>query len=434
MSNIKVLIVTYYWPPYTGGGVHRWLKFSKYLSMLDVQPVIYTPSNPDYGLLDESLTEKISPSVRVIKHPIREPYKFYKALLPKSKRDKVNQPSQITGYKKGLLNRIVMYIRSNMFIPDPRIWWVRPSIRFLDHVIRQEKIDCVITTGPPHSMHLIGLGLKNRSGIKWIADFRDPWSRIDFIQELTLTQKAYRKHQMLEKEVIENADARVTVSPSLAASFEELHGPEFNVITNGYDPDDYQGLKPGEEDGLFRITYVGSLNKSRNPHHLWKLIGEKYHADQKLRIRVKLIGSIDPSVFDDIRRAGITDLVEHNEQIPHQQGLQEMKSSDLLLLLINETPGNEGILPGKMFEYIAVGKPILCIGNPDGDCARVIRSGRFGYAVSGDDLAAMNSVIDQAIEGTLPRSPEQTADSEFSVRSLAMKYRDLIEEVIHGPS
>tara|TARA_B110000114_G_scaffold92285_1_gene97358 strand:+ start:394 stop:1020 length:627 start_codon:yes stop_codon:yes gene_type:complete len=198
----KVLIITYYWPPAGGSGVQRWLKFSKYLRGFDIEPVIYTIDNPSYPILDKSSESEIPKDLEILKQAIFEP----NSMLSFFGRNNKKESAGFLNPNPTFLGKIVQYIRANYFIPDARKFWIQPSVNFLSNYLENNHIDAIITTGPPHSMHLIGLELKKKLGIKWISDFRDPWTEIDYFQQLPLTKKATKKHQDLEQEVLINSD------------------------------------------------------------------------------------------------------------------------------------------------------------------------------------------------------------------------------------
>lgn len=207
----RVLIITYYWPPSAGSGVQRWLKFSKYLPEFGWQPVIFTPENPDFSLQDESLKQEVDKHTEVLKFPIWEPYHLFRTLKKQGPKD----TASILEYKDpGLLDQLAVWLRGNLLIPDPRLFWIKPSVKFLEGIWEQNDFKAIITTGPPHSMHLLGRNLKRKTGIPWLADFRDPWSTWEFLDTLKLSGFARKKHQKLERSVFEEADRLVTISPT----------------------------------------------------------------------------------------------------------------------------------------------------------------------------------------------------------------------------
>jgi glycosyltransferase involved in cell wall biosynthesis len=363
----KVLIITYYWPPSGGGGVQRWLKFVKYLPNFGWTPIVITPENPDFEIQDRSLLHDISNETTVIKLPIWEPFGFYKRLFGKKA---IQQQGVISSRNGSVINKLVLWIRGNIFIPDPRVFWVRPTVNYLTKYINNNPVDVIVTTGPPHSMHLIGLELKKRLGIKWVADFRDPWSKWDVLDQLKLSNKSRKHHERLEKSVLESADQILTVGKRLGERLRDLGaGEKVSVITNGYDQDDFLRTNPYNKD-KFQITHVGLLNNGRNPVELWQLLDElcSEEKDFKNDLSVVLAGTIQESVIKTIieyrNLASSVDIVNY---ISHEDVLMNYANSALLLLLINKTNNASWILPGKLFEYMMAKKPILALGETESD-------------------------------------------------------------------
>ncbi|HSH20951.1 MAG TPA: glycosyltransferase, partial [Draconibacterium sp.] len=369
----KVLIITYYWPPSGGGGVMRWLKMSKFLPELGWQPIVYTPENPDPSVTDESLLNEIHKDTLEIKTPIWEPYDFYRKITGKKSSTKFKSGYISEASEGNLKNKIAVFIRGNFLIPDPRKFWIKPSIKYLTAYLKENPVDLIISTGPPHSMHLIALGLKKKFEIPWIADFRDPWTDIDFYHKLRLTKLADRRHRKFEKRVLTMANHIVTVSPGCAADLEKIAHRKIQVINNGYDPTDFNFTIP-EPDENFTISHFGAFNKDRNPSALWIAMNElaQSNADFKKLLRINLIGQTDESVIADIETNNLKENLVVREHLPHQEGLMELGKSQVLLLPLNDAPNVKGILPGKMYEYIALRRPILALGPTDADYAEIL--------------------------------------------------------------
>ena len=351
-KKIDILLITYYWPPAGGGGVQRWLKMSKYLVDFPCNIIIYTPENPEYPVIDQGGLEDVDQRIKILKHPISEPYALYKKLTGKQKEEKIY--SGFINDKTSILQKLSVWIRGNFFIPDARKYWIKPSIKFLSNYMNQYSIDVVITTGPPHSMHMIGMGLKKKfTNIKWVVDFRDPWTNIDFYNQLMLSKRADKKHHRLEKEVLSTADKVVTVGWTLAKELSNIRNKDdIEVITNGYDFSDFN--KEVELEQQFNITHIGSINEDRNPITLWKTLAtlgsDKPHTLNQ--IKVELIGQIDESVKRSVEEYNLQKVVTFDEYIPHDQAIRKIMSSHALLLIINNTQNAEGILTGKLFEYL----------------------------------------------------------------------------------
>ncbi len=369
----KVLIITYYWPPSGGSQVLRWLKFSKYLPGLGWEPVIYTPENPEPQERDNSLIKEIPGNITIIKRPIWEPYRFYR-ILRKKRRDERISTAFISEKKSNIIiDKVSNFIRSNFFIPDARKFWIKPSFRFLKKYLGNNKVDLVVSSGPPHSMHIIALLLKKEFNIPWIADFRDPWTNIDYYKELLLTSGADRKHCRLEKEVLMTSDCVLVVGPTMNQEFKKAGAKMVITLTNGFD--DYK-LPEGKNkhDRKFSITHVGSIPRSRNAEILWKALSDliQTHEGFGNNLQINLIGKVDYSVNDSLKRYNLINFTVQHKYIPHLEALKRMSESQVLLLLINNTQNAKGILTNKFFEYLSVKRPILAIGPTNGDIANIL--------------------------------------------------------------
>ena len=383
----KVLIITYYWPPAGGSGVQRWLKFSKYLRGFEIEPVIYTIDNPSYPILDKSLESEIPKDLEILKQAIFEP----NSMLSFFGRNNKKESAGFLNPNPTFLGKIVQYIRANYFIPDARKFWIQPSVNFLSNYLENNHIDAIITTGPPHSMHLIGLELKKKLGIKWISDFRDPWTEIDYFQQLPLTKKATKKHQDLEQEVLINSDMVVVVGETMKDKFLK-HTNRIEVLTNGFDT--IETSLTQELDEKFSITHVGLMNSDRNPTILWEVLNEISNTNLNFKndLRIKLIGKLDDAVIQDLK------VFDHNtiETIPyldHKDVGKYQASSQILLLSINEVPSAKGIITGKIFEYLQAKRPILAIGPEDGDAAMILKNTNAGTIVGFKNKTALKATI-----------------------------------------
>lgn len=398
----KALIITYYWPPSGGAGVQRWLKFAKYLRENGWEPVIYTVENGEYPVIDHSFEKDIPEGIVVIKRPIWEPYSLYKKITGQKKKDRV-----VSGFlqEKGKVNigkRLSLWIRGNIFIPDARVFWVKPSIAFLNKYLKMNPVDVIISTGPPHSMHLIARGIKRKTGLKWLADFRDPWVNIDFAGDLPSSEFAKRKQIHLEESVLNEADEVIVVSNFMAEEFLSKTSTPITVITNGYDADDFKSEPSEVVDSFFRLTHTGSLNNRRNQPALWNAIAELCVENEQFRndFRLCLIGKNDISVHQSIEEAGIQSCVEWVDYLPHEQIIGAQKIASVLLLSINnygtETQGfysPKATLTGKLFEYMAAGRPIFMIGPKDGQAARILLENSANRVVDFDDAAGCKQAL-----------------------------------------
>lgn len=431
----RVLIVTYYWPPSGGSGVQRWLKFAKYLPQYGWEPVIYTPENPDFTIEDQSLLSDVASGTTVLKTKIWEPYEIYKALTGK-KGQKTNLAYAAKGKKEGFVHKVALTLRGNLLIPDPRCFWIRPSVKFLLDYLKEHPVDAIITTGPPHSMHRIGLGLHRKTGLPWIADFRDPWTNIDFYKELNLTKPADKIHRRMEQQIISEADCVVSVTPTWCAEFAAKHPKKIALVHNGYDEADV-AEKGTALDAEFSLVHIGSINAARNPKVLWKALRELDEEKPELRgkLKVKLVGNIEEIVFSDIEQYKLQDFVEIVGYLSHQEAIDFQRKAQLLLLLINNTPNANGILTGKLYEYMASGRPTLAIGPTGSDIAKLLTETDAGTIVDFDDVAGMKvaliSLFEQYKNGTLHSSA--SGYEQYSRRAQCGIMAKLLDEASSCP-
>lgn len=388
----RVLVITYYWPPSGGSGVQRWVKFSKYLPSLGWQPVVYTPENPEMPSTDMTLFGDIPNEAEIIKTRINEVYGIYRRLTGGKKGG--GEVNPINSQKKTWKQNLAMALRGNLFIPDPRVSWVGPSVRFLKKYLAEHPVDVIVTTGPPHSMHLIGLRLSRATGIPWIADFRDPWTRMFYFKHLHLGSWALRRHYSLEKQVLDGATRIIAVSPLVRDEFMTMTDTPVDLITNGYDPEDFE--QPLEPDGFFNITHTGLFAADGNPETLWQVLAEKCAEDAEFSrsMRIRLVGKTDTQITASIKAAGLgSNLVDLGYR-DHNVAVREQMNASMLILPLRKEPEYRATLPGKLFEYLASLKPVLGIGQKDGAMAQVLSETKAGEIWDWDEKEGIRSFVD----------------------------------------
>lgn len=422
----KVLLISYYWPPGGGAGVYRWLNMTKYMHQFGWEPIVYTARNADYPVVDKTLLQDVREGIVVLKHNIFEPYHFYRIFTGKRKDEKIHSGLMDEGNKKpGLTKKIAVWIRGNIFIPDARKFWIRPSANYLSAYIKRNAFDAIISTGPPHTTHLIAKKLKEKTGIKWIADFRDPWTQIDFYDQLMLSKYADAKHKKLEKSVMQYADKVVTVSESWAKEIEKIRVGKVDVITNGFDASDYDAAASGIDE-KFSITHSGMMNADRNVDVLWQALRElcEAHADFKNDLVIRLIGKNDASVYASLDKFQLKKNLECIDYLPHKEVALKQKQSAVNLLPVNNTPNQQGIIPGKLFEYLAAGRPILAIGPNDGDAAKIILRAMAGSVCNYTDVTSCRETVLNMYKkfksGTLTVNPQNI--QMYNRENLAKEY------------
>lgn len=396
MNNKKVLIITYYWPPSGGSGVQRWLKFVKYLVSAGWEPYVFTPENPSFTIEDKSLQKDVPDSVEVIRFPIWEPYQLFFKFSSLLGNKTVQQADFISTGKKTLFQKLSSWIRGNFFIPDARVFWVKPSVEYLTDFVARNQIEKIVTTGPPHSIHLIGFRLKKLNpAISWIADFRDPWSEWDLLDTLSLTSLARKRHGVLERKVLTTADRVITIAPYHVTRLEALSGRKVDLITNGFDEDDFKQIHYSRTK-KFTIRHVGIVDELRDPRPAMQAIKELCVSDPDFfsSVLIEFIGKVNSSfknfIGGDDHLSKITRFID---QIPHEQLLKLYGTTDLQLLVLAHTSIAPGNLPGKFFEYLASGRPILGIGPETGDAAQVLKQTQAGIIKDRTDIAGIKSEL-----------------------------------------
>ncbi|MBZ9788100.1 glycosyl transferase family 1 [Psychroflexus sp. CAK57W] len=421
----KVLIITYYWPPAGGPGVQRWLQFSKHLPKFGLQPIVYKPQNPSYPIKDASLDA--SQKVRVIEKSIFEPYALAE-VLSKSNSKTISSGIIKSKKKQSWKERMMLYIRGNFFIPDARILWVKPSISFLKDYIQNHEIETIITTGPPHSLHLIGSGLKEiYPELQWIADFRDPWTTIGYHSALKLTEKSKQKHLSLENYVLNSADQLVVTSFQTKAEFEQKTKTPIEVITNGYE----EISVDAELSENFTVSHIGSLLNDRDPKILWEVFSELIEESLVFKdfFELKLIGKISESVLKSAHEAGLKNFVSVVGYLNHKDAVESQRTSQMLLLIEIDKPETRGIIPGKLFEYLASKRPILAIGPEGWDVGKIISETHSGDCFTYDEKKRLKSYIEKSFKAFLNgKLKAGTKNIEhYSRRNLTQKLTQLIK-------
>lgn len=391
MESKKVLIITYYWPPAGGPGVQRWLKFVKYLPDFGIQPIVYIPENPTYPIIDENLVKEVSDKAIILKHKIFEPYQIA-SFFSKNKTKKISSGIIPNQKKQSFLDKLFLLIRGNLFIPDARVFWVKPSVRFLEKYIIENNIDTIVTSGPPHSLHLIGLQLKQKLSVKWIADFRDPWTTIGYHKSLRLSNYASKKHKFLEHKVLNTADTIIVTSKTTKTEFEAITSKPIEVITNGYDN---ENIEKQVLDSKFSLAHIGSFLSERNPNILWESVVELLSEipDFNKHLEIKLIGAVSQEVLESIAQFGLKPYLNNLGYVSHGEAIAHQKKSQLLLLIEINSKETRSIIPGKLFEYMVSNRPIIAIGPNGSDFAEIITNTNTGVFFDYSEKVKLKKVI-----------------------------------------
>ena len=421
----KILIITYYWPPAGGPGVQRWLKFAKYLPENGWEPIILTVDEnyASYPQKDSSLLDEVS-GVEVHKTKSFEILNLYSSL---NKDKQVPYGGFSNEGNPSFLKKVSRFIRGNFFIPDPRKGWNSYAYSEAKRIIEEQEIDIVVTTGPPQSTHLIGLKLKKNNVVKkWIADFRDPWTDIFYYNKFYPTKLSLSIDRKYERLVMLNSDVLITVSEGFKQLFCNRYdvSDKFHVISNGYDGIDFED-KGNSIDISNEIVYTGTIS---NDYPLNSIIEI---AKSTEAFKFKFIGSVPEELKELVEKEGLQEKFTFKGTVSHSEAIEEMTRAALLLLLVPEIPQNEGIVPGKVFEYIHAQRPILAIGSENGDLSKILNDTKSGKLVDFSDIDGLKELIRKFekdyINGAL--KVESIDIEKFSRKALTNKLSNVLQEL-----
>lgn len=423
----KALLITYYWPPAGGPGVHRWLRLSKYFKENKWKLTVYCPENAAWPIIDEGLLKEVPNDIELIRTSIFEPHKYIQ------KKAGFEGGAGIgSDKKKGLIKNLLIWVRGNLFIPDSRRFWIKPSYRFLSNYLKQHPdVTHIISTGPPHSTHLIAYKLKMRNPtLKWVADFRDPWTEIDYYEELHLGKWADKKQKRLEKIVLTTADLVVTVSDDTAVGLKQIGQRTVEVVTNGFIFPEFNNLDV-ELDKKFSISHFGSMPASRNPIVLWRALQELITEIPELKnhLEINLFGSVDYTIIENLKQLNLLDYYSGSKKLNHEESIIQQRKTQILLLIANNSINSKGILTGKFFEYLGAKRPIFAVGQRNSDLEKSINETQSGCFVDYDAIAsAKNWLTDCFAKYQLNQLYIQPKNiDKYHSQQLAKKYINLLE-------
>jgi hypothetical protein len=425
----KILLITYYWPPAGGPGVHRWLRFSNYFKENGWDLTVYCPEDAAWPVIDQGLMSELPSDIKLIRRKIFEPHKYLQ------KKAGFEGGAGIGSKNKGgIIKRLMIWTRGNLFIPDSRRFWINPSYRYLKkHLKSNPDIRHIISTGPPHSMHLIALKLKQHfPDLKWTADFRDPWTEIDYYQELLPGKFADKQQKKLEKAVLRQADLVVGIGADCANGLERIGGRKVEIVTNGFIFPEFDE-KQTQLDEKFTIAHFGSMAASRNPIVLWKALAAVLQKDSSLQehLRINLYGSVDFSITESLLEYGLSSYFGGAQNVTHAESIQLQRTTQLLLLVANKAVNSKGILTGKFFEYLGAKRPMLVVGQKDSDLEKVVEETQSGYFVDYDEVEATICFIEESFEKFKRKSlySQPVHTEQFHSKTLAKKYLNLMDRL-----
>jgi glycosyltransferase involved in cell wall biosynthesis len=394
----KILIITYYWPPAAGPGVQRFLKTAKFLPEFGWKPYILTVKDGTYSSTDDSLENDIPEEAEVFKTKTKEPFKIYEKITGNKGSSKSVGMINLNN-SKNPIKKLSLFIRANCFIPDPRKGWKKYAVKKAAELIKKEDISIVITTSPPHSTHLIGLSLQEKYNIKWIADFRDPWTNLYFNKMLPRTKRTIKKDKALENKVVSKADYITVISKGLQKEFKDRNS-NIGLIYNGFDEDDIPKKINLNKDKCFKIAYVGNFKPNQNISAFWQAISELMQENHSLQdiIRIEFTGNTDNRVNAFVEKYQLEKNVIFNNYVKHHEATQIMSNSDLLLFVVPKAENNKLIITGKLFEYLATRNPILSIGPVDGNASSIINEAKRDKMLDYENLEAIKNTIKKYID------------------------------------
>lgn len=435
----KVLIITYHWPPAGGPGVQRVLKFAKYLPDFGWEPLILTVAHGEYSALDDSLINEVSKEIIVFKTRSIEPFSLYKRFTGMGKEEKIPTAvlaeNKISWKKKG-----ANWIRLNLFIPDAKIGWLPFASQTGKHIVRQFKPDIIFSSSPPPTVHLIARKLKKWSGLKWVADFRDPWTDIHYYEGQTRMQKAKNLDTKLELSVLNSADSISCISQlDIDLDFgKKVSANKCINIPNGYDEADFPSVQPAPSSGnYFNLLHLGAIGPERIPHNLLKtihLLHQKNLIEPGI-FKVTLIGKVEPEVKDCVNQYKIEQYIEYVPYLPHIDAISQAQSADVLLLLITQSKLNRRILPGKIFEYMRLRKPVFALGPEDGEVSRILNETKIGEVIDYQNEKKIYQVLLNLIQakkaGVLYSLSLDSGIEKFSRKNLTGRLVEVFNSLIN---
>ena len=382
-----MLIISYYWPPSGGPGVQRWLKFVKYLPEFNIEPILFIPKNANYPLLDKSLSDDVNKDLKVIQFPITEISGF----LPKFKfLNSVRSGNISKPHNQSLLQKLIFFIRGNLFIPDMKIFWKSSSVNFLSDYLPKNNIDTIITTGPPHSVHLIGLELKRKLNINWISDFRDPWVKLNYLNRFHLLPFSRKSHISLRNKVLINSNAVIVTSERLKDLFSNITSNIYK-ITNGFD----YIIKENNLDNKFSISHIGSLYPERNPKFLWDSLEELFEGSFKKDLQINFIGNTSEKIKKELIRRKFHNHVRFYDYVDYNRALELMCSSQALLMIEVNDEESSYAIPGKLFDYLNSKRPIISIGPNISEVSEILNNTNSGKFFNYHDKRNLKLYINQ---------------------------------------
>jgi glycosyltransferase involved in cell wall biosynthesis len=429
----KVLIITYYWPPSGGIGVHRCLKFAKYLNQLGWEPIIYAPQNAQYPYYDETNYKHIPKGITVLKTKIFEPFNLFKKISGRKKTDSAN-PVYVRDRKQTVIDKIGIWIRGNLFIPDARSFWIKPSVKYLVEYLRKNPVNVILTDGPPHTNTVIGCKVSQKTGIPWLADFQDPWTQVDYYSMLKIGNRANAIHHKLEQEAFKTAKKTTIVSPTWKNDLMKIGAKNVDVIYWGYDEADFENTNNIIPDKEFSIIHAGQLGYDRKPDTFIKVLGDlkKENPDFAENLKIKFAGTVDYSIVELIEKANLKDNYNHLGNISRPEAIKLCLKSHIQFLPLNIADNAKGRIPGKLFENMRAKRPILCLGPKDSDVSKILTKSKAGESYEYNDYQGIKEYLLDTFEKYKNKINIVNSNGieEYDIKNQVKKLSLYLEEII----
>jgi glycosyltransferase involved in cell wall biosynthesis len=410
----KVLFISYYWPPSGKASIQWPLKIIKHLSNFEWLPVVLTVDEDTFSQKDETLINEVPKEVKVFRAKSFEPFHIYKRFTGKEKNEQLVASETISTKNKSFAHRLSIWIRMNLFIPDARAGWYFPAVKKGLELLKKEKIDAIVSIGPPHTTHLIGKKLSVKYKLPHIPVFIDPWVDISYYRNFKRSKLTLRIDNRMEKSVLKNAAAVVFVTKTMRKDYESKYSfvkGKSNVLYWGYSEEDFKGIERGKKSNEEKtIVHAGNIFSYQNPVKFWGQINKEIDSGNKLKL--KFIGSVDPAIKDSINEAGLNEITEYAGFLPYKKMLEEVCIADFLLVCATE-PRH---VPGKLFEYLRAGRPIITFGNDNQEVKEIIKRSNagmmFSYNESGEEFFSKCSSF-KTDEEYIRRFERKSITSEF---------------------
>ena len=419
----KLLFITYFWPPSGKATLHWPLSIIKYLPASGWQPEVLTVENESFTQKDESLLKEVDPRLKVYKSRALEPFNIYRRFTGKEKDEQLVASETISTENKSLSHKLSIWIRMNIFVPDARIGWYLSAVKKGKEILTEGEFSAIVTIGPPHSTHLIGMKLSKESSIPHIPVLIDPWVDIIYYRNFKRTSPTLALDNHLEKSVMMNASSVVFVTKTTMDDYRKKYPSikdKSNVLYWGYNEDDFEGVEPESNNKNFKLLiHAGNIFDYQNPPRLWERLKEMTSIED---IRIKFIGTVSPVIKNEIEKTGLTQKTDFAGFLPYKEMLSNLMKADYLLVCATE----KRHVPGKLFEYLRTGKPILAFGDDNEEVKNILEKTNSGMIFRYDEDPK------EFFEKADSFNTDLQAVKEFDRRNIAAKFGDILDHQLKG--